>query len=300
MRLSGKKRYFSIEEQSQILSNLGFEIDFLNPIKNPLREDNNPNCKLLIQGNEIILKDFGSDIFGNCLNIYSKWKNITKAEALKELNELLVGKEISKIKKPPLTTREKPIVSIKYKSSNEPELYQYFYDYHITYPTLRKFNVFIGKVVVVTCKINETFRHTKEEPCFLYFSGNNTKMYRPNSKKKWRTTASFIHGIEQIEKKHDLIVITKSLKDVMVLYELGIPAISCGSENTILNIDYLKKELGCDNFILFYDNDKAGKKAVKKYDLPAIFIPTEESKDISDYMKTNGVEATKQLMGELL
>ena len=45
MQILGKKKFFSIVEQSQILSNLGFEIAFSSYIKNPLREDTKPNCR---------------------------------------------------------------------------------------------------------------------------------------------------------------------------------------------------------------------------------------------------------------
>lgn len=57
----------------------------------------------------------------------------------------------------------------------------------------------------------------------------------------------------------DWIVVTKSLKDVMVLYEYGITAIAPCSENEFLTqaqYDRLKKKY--KQIYLFYDNDKPG------------------------------------------
>lgn len=57
----------------------------------------------------------------------------------------------------------------------------------------------------------------------------------------------------------DLLVITKSLKDVMCLYEYGITAIAPCSENEFLtNTQYQKVKSKFKHIALLWDNDYAG------------------------------------------
>lgn len=57
----------------------------------------------------------------------------------------------------------------------------------------------------------------------------------------------------------DLLVITKSLKDVMCLYEYGITAIAPCSENEFLtDTQYQKVKSKFKHITLLWDNDYAG------------------------------------------
>lgn len=104
----------------------------------------------------------------------------------------------------------------------------------------------------------------------------------------------------------DDLVITKSLKDVMVLYEHGIPAIAPCSENLFVSdsqYDRLKKKY--KRIYLFYDNDEPGIKAMCKIkkqhtDLRVLFLPRHGSdKDISDYRKAHGNKNTIELINKV-
>lgn len=106
-------------------------------------------------------------------------------------------------------------------------------------------------------------------------------------------------------KTNDL-VITKSLKDVMVLYEYGITAIAPCSENVFVTetqYDRLKKKY--KNIYLFYDNDEPGIKAMCKIkkqfrDLKIMFLPRHGGdKDISDFRKRHGNKRTIELINKV-
>lgn len=99
------------------------------------------------------------------------------------------------------------------------------------------------------------------------------------------------------------LVITKSLKDCMLLYELGIPAIAPCSENLFVSqkqYDKLKSKF--KNIFLFYDNDQAGISNMNKIrkqfpDLIVTFIPRKlEAKDISDFYFKYGKKRTIELI----
>lgn len=103
------------------------------------------------------------------------------------------------------------------------------------------------------------------------------------------------------------LIITKSLKDVCVLYEHGIPSIAPNSENIfVTDAQYTKLKEKFKNIYVLYDNDEPGiagaEKIKEKYpDVKLIFIPKEsECKDISDYRKRWGKEKTNELINGYL
>ena len=105
----------------------------------------------------------------------------------------------------------------------------------------------------------------------------------------------------------DYLVITKSLKDVMVLYECGITAIAPCSENIFLTeTQYLRVKKKFKRIYLFFDNDLAGitaaNKIKKKFsDLKVLFLPRHGGdKDISDFYKAHGKKKTLDLIDKTL
>ena len=63
------------------------------------------------------------------------------------------------------------------------------------------------------------------------------KIYRPHSltrKDKWRNNCGTydLQGLAQLPDKGKLLIITKSLKDIMVLYEYGYTAVAPQSEHS--------------------------------------------------------------------
>lgn len=118
--------------------------------------------------------------------------------------------------------------------------------------------------------------------------------------------ASTLQGAVNLPKKGgDLLCITKSLKDTMLLYELGVPAIAPNSENIFLSeeqLDKLKSKFS--KIYVFFDNDLPGISAMAKIskqhpELKYLFIPRKYgAKDISDFYKKYGKDKTIQLINE--
>ena len=139
---------------------------------------------------------------------------------------------------------------------------------------------------------------------YSYKFNNNFKIYRPLGDKytKWRNnlTQDDIQGYQQLPKKGDILIITKSLKDVMCLYEMGIPAISPSSESTWISdttLEALKKRF--KRILVCFDRDNAGVKNLRKISLktglePILVHKKFKAKDISDAIKLNGFETIKQ------
>lgn len=100
----------------------------------------------------------------------------------------------------------------------------------------------------------------------------------------------------------ELLCITKSMKDCMLLYELGIPAIAPCSENIFLTerqYDTLRPKF--DKCIVLFDNDRAGVQNLRKVkkehpELICTCIPRHLSKDISDFYAHYGKKKTISLI----
>ena len=139
---------------------------------------------------------------------------------------------------------------------------------------------------------------------YAYKVYNNFKVYRPLGDKytKWRNnlTEYDVQGYEQLPKKGDVCIITKSLKDVMCLYEMGIPAISPSSESTWLPDTVLEDILKRFKRVLIcFDRDGPGMRNLRKISLKTglnglIMHKKFKAKDVSDAIKANGFDKVKE------
>lgn len=119
--------------------------------------------------------------------------------------------------------------------------------------------------------------------------------------------ADKIQGWDQLPKTGKVLVITKSMKDVMTLASIGIPAVAPNSETLFVSDALLEDLKGRFKFIfVVYDNDRAGKynmlKIRRKHpELEYFFIPNKyKAKDISDFHKKYGRSETIKSIKEYL
>jgi hypothetical protein len=139
--------------------------------------------------------------------------------------------------------------------------------------------------------------------CFAYREIDKYKIYQPHDLEfKFRNNYPnhFIEGFHQLKFKSDLLIITKSRKDVMCLYELGYEAVSAKSENTVIPIEYInhfKKRY--KRIVVLFDNDMKHKGDAYEFD--KIYVPIESGeKDVTDFRRRYGHESTVQMMKDIL
>lgn len=282
-------------------------------INSPLRSgDDDPSFAIFKSRNgDILFKDHGSGETGNSLKFVKLYKNITTRHELEQ--ELL---RIIKRMNPTSTIRQN---RVNYVSNSSVEIgivrqsftnvdIEYWKQFHISVETLKLFNVFSIKYFLCNSVVKGTYRINN--PMYAYKVYDKFKIYRPLDKnEKWRTnlTRNHIQGLEQLPKDHNkLLIITKSLKDVMCLYEMGFDSISPSSETTfipenILNV--LKSKY--NNIVILFDRDKTGmiksRDFSKQYGLDAIFVHKKfKSKDISDAIKNNKFDDVKDWLTKTL
>lgn len=295
---------------------LGKEIKVNKPISSPLRKDNHPSWSLYRNKKGILVyKDFATGESGNVINLVQLLFELKYHDALKKVwQDIIVKKQVSLRKatdKLELQTDNRNIIQIKRKNYTEKDIL-FWGQYKITKDTLKLYKV----SPISTFWINEVqyYTYTEKEPMYAYSIYDKFKIYRPYSKRleKWRNncTSYDIQGLEQLCEKGDLLIITKSLKDVMVLHELGYNAIAPQSEVSSIPkiiMDHLK--IRFKNIIILFDYDEGGiqgsNKLSEKYSIPHTFIPKHyldlyQIKDVSDFIKEFDTIKTLEMLKELL
>lgn len=177
----------------------------------------------------------------------------------------------------------------------------------ISASTLQKFKVFSIKTVFLNDKFYSS--STESSPIYGYYGGKNSakldlwRIYMP-TKVKYRFlsnwNATMLQGAKQLVNSGEFLVITKSLKDVMALYEFEIPAIAPVTENLFLTrAQYYKLSAKFNKLFLLYDRDLPGVKAAQKIrkmfpEVTILLMP--KTKDFTDYVKKYGVLKTINLI----
>lgn len=277
----------------------------------PFRKDKNPSFGIFYskRTKQLLFKDHGTGDCGNVIKFVSLYTGITN------YNDILLD-IVDKLK---ITSDTKLVSSKQYIASTETvigvvrqdfttEDINYWSQFNICIDTLKKFNVNSIKYYLCNGIVKGIYK--KENPMYAYKVYNNFKIYRPLADKytKWRNNLGQydIQGFKQLPKTDNLLIITKSLKDVMCLYEMGISAISPASESTFIPddvLDNLKKRF--KHILICFDRDTAGIKYLRKISLktglkPLLVHKKWNAKDISDAIKLNGFENIKNWLYETI
>jgi len=146
--------------------------------------------------------------------------------------------------------------------------------------------------------------YNAKEFTFAYRIFDKYKIYQPFAPKEFKfrhnLTDQHIEGLEQLEFKQDLLVIIKSLKDVMFLKSIGYESIAPRSENTLINPGVLRALEGrYKRIVTFFDND--GKHKASEYPYPRVEIPSWASyKDPTDVARYTGIGVATAIVNQLL
>lgn len=281
----------------------------------PLRsDDKNPSFAIFkgINGG-LFFKDHGSGEGGNAIKFVKLYKNInTKDELEREL--LRIVRKMNPNSGNAIRTYSYSVdsgptdIGIVRQPFTDVDK-RYWKQFHISIDTLRKFQVFSIKYFLCNRVVRGTYKETS--PMYAYKVDDKFKIYRPLASKytKWRTnlTNRNVQGLSELPVEGgNLLIITKSLKDVMCLYEMGFNAIAASSETTFIPDDILDSlRHKWKNVIMLYDRDKTGmlesRKYSKQYKLDALFVHKRfKAKDVSDAIKDNSYNEVKQWLTQTL
>ena len=285
-----------------------FKIGFI--YNSPFREDKNPSFGIFRsrKTGKLLFKDHGNGQCGDVIKFVELYTGLTNYnDILKRIVTDLSIKNNTKLKSTKEYEPTETVIGIVRQDWTDIDK-QYWSQFGITLDTLNKFNVSSIKYYLCNGIVKGIYK--EDNPMFAYKIYDHFKIYRPLADKytKWRNNLSEadIQGFQQLPEKGELLIITKSLKDVMCLYEMGIPAVSPSSESTFIPdkaLEVLKKRF--KRILICFDRDNSGIKNMRKISLKTglkCFLVHKKfkAKDISDAVKLNGFEVVKNWLKQYL
>jgi hypothetical protein len=270
-------------------------------IKSPLRKDNNPSFVLLGEENgTIVYYDFATGETGDCFDFAMEITGKSFKQILHSLSNRtnLPVKQIEQS-----SERRQDKSDFKFYNRRFNDLDKVFWEsYNITRETLNVFNVTPVSFYLVNS--SPIYPNTL---CYKFKVGSRYKVYQPKNRVKYlgNTNKNSIQGYTQIDQLSDCLYIVSSLKEVMVMYELGYSAIAFNSESTLPKEEIMNyfKEI-YDTIYVLYDWDESGRYfselVSKKYGFINITSDkVQKTKDLSDFSKKYGLfELNKKIKNE--
>lgn len=264
----------------------------------------------------LYLHDFATNDNLDCWNVVMRLYNCNFYTALDIIAKdfgLIDGEE-SKVEKiqiiPSIKESETSTIQVQIKEFTKEEL-DWWKQFGISFKTLKKYKIYSIKHVF----LNGNLRFSSSERCpiYGYYFGKDKnskelwKIYFPFNKDKGirfinNLPKKVLQGYHQLPKTGELLVITKSMKDVASMYEFGINAVSTPSESTFISDKQLEEfKSRFKHILVIYDHDKAGKLSLSKIrkqypELNYYVLPNNLEKDFTDTVKKIGTVKMKELI----
>lgn len=295
---------------------LGIPVVFNKLVRSPLRTDKKPTASFYIDfAGRLIFKDFnGSRFHGDCIEVVKKKTGLDYRGAINRIHEELIqGKEVTVIPEEERTKHEfkRKLLQVKRKDLTVEDL-KYWQQYGITSDTLNLYKVTGLQTLWLDGKI--VYSSNRFDPGYLFDFGDNVyKSYYPyRDNYRFITNASrfVLQGYNQLPKRDKLLVITKALKDVMTLKELGFNAVAPQAESVLIsNNQIIELKSRFKKIVSLMDFDYTGvvlmNKMKKLYNIPPFtltngrfYTPNYGAKDISDLVKAVGKEKTLAIIND--
>lgn len=284
-----------------------------------LRKDRHPSCRIYFSKNgRLIYEDFAQGERYNCFAFVQKLYNSSFREALKIIAKDfgLINESTKVVSKEIITEalslekehKASTLIQFEPEPWNEKNLF-FWRLYEITQQELERENIFPVKQLFINKK--EIFNFS-QEPRYAYpieYEGKHyVKIYSPYSKQmKWISSIpnNIPFGLNSLSYDTDLLLITKSKKDQLILSKIFKDVISLQneSENAFpisIQEELLSKYKQC---VIVFDADEVGVRTCKEYNkkgfgyfnTPRQDYEKYRIKDPSDYVKFYGIEALKEL-----
>jgi hypothetical protein len=297
---------------------MGEDIKDLGVFHSPLREDNIPSFALYFHkhnSNTLMFKDFATNDCGDFVVLVMKMFNLNYSNALLKiaydfkLGDFNVKADKQEITYTNIKQKKRVELGVKLRDWTTKDK-KFWTSFGITKSTLQKFNVYPISYVFY----NQTAVRTHEY-AYVYVEQKDDvvsyKIYQPyeSKTKKWINNANYsVHqGYRQLPESGELLIVTKSLKDVMSIHDcLGIPAIGLQSESVMIKptvMDEYKERFS--KVICLFDNDEAGIKLTQEFSkvfgIPYILVPDEYNvTDFSDLVQSQGKDKAVEIFKKLI
>lgn len=259
-----------------------------------------------VEALEIVNNDFDLNLQNKTDKIYLNKGNASKSLSKQQIDQLL------KLEKKVKEKQSQVLIQAVVRKWEEDDL-RYWDNFGISKETLDKYNVYPANKVFKNKYL--VYNYDKTNPCYIYYfpKSKHVKCYMPLSSDRSKRFFGNVNNLEDIQgyyqcdvkngiKENKLLILTKSMKDVMLLREFGFDAVAIHGENHTFEKDFIrhvKKYYG--KIISLYDRDKAGilgaKRLWKEHNIKPFFINKFwHCKDISDMYMTYGREIVEDFL----
>lgn len=306
------------------------DIKLKEPISSPFREDNIPsfaiyrNCEGKLLYNDFVLGGGNCFQFVKYLFGYNSWFEVYSRIGIDFWLDL--DFYCSDTLKKNDINNTKPKIGKKPKPSEDFELgisvrvledydIRYWKNHGISLQSLKKYNVFpIDYIIFKKKSREEIIKADKYAYAYIEKKDNKIsyKIYQPFSKYKWfgDVNISIWQGWSQLPSHSDILIITKSLKDVMAINEnCKLASVSLQSEKTKPKTSVMHElKRRFTTIYVLYDNDfdkstnygqVFARELYEEYDLINIRIPDKyKAKDYTDLIKKYGKKQATNILSE--
>lgn len=258
----------------------------------PFRKDTNPSFIITYYNKELLWRDFGiSPNPSDCVSFVATLYSINYFEAIKLIYNTIIN-SIENTRFPTLKRAYKEKVSIKpilKYSPLKPNEMSYWEAGELTPNEINFYKIYKGEVWYDDKRV--LFSHG-ENTAFVYLFDIQKKIWKAyNPLHKSGNLKFFSNNINNHIQNYDnlgitgsdILFITKSYKDCIVLNKCGYDAIAPHCETIVLapwDVDYLKTKYS--HIYVFYDNDETGiNKSIaftEMHKLKYINVPTSLNK----------------------
>lgn len=288
---------------------LGEPVHFSTMYLSPLRSDRNPTCNFKYVNSKLSFKDWSGHFQGDCFDlVQALHKDCSFHEACRIIAEdfylikdIVKGKSFKRKPKPFLLVDNKTAdIKVKWRGFEKHDI-EYWGQFGIDLPTLKRFNIAPVSHVWVNGEVRYVYKPGNAAYGY-WFDKDNIKVYFPFRKEyRFIGNSILLQGYDQLPKEGDVLFVTKSMKDVVLLHVLGYPSVAPQSEASILSEEQ-HKELSSrfKRIVTLYDFDLTGVRSANKmkklYGYEYIFLTNGRyktkdygAKDPSDLFKNRGV-----------
>lgn len=337
--LSAQTVLQAVQESTLWRYYLGYDYELKKDYISPLRpKESRPSFNLFIdKRNRVMFKDFGGvGLYGDIFEFLQVRDGLNYHEALTRINVdfrlrlgnpheqsyngykpigIRVQKQLDKFDED-FSIQTAPLMQGIRRAWIE-EDFKYWMQYGITEATLKAYNVHCIKRVMVNGVT--VYTQTPNNPCYGYYfpASKHIKFYFPFAVGKQPRFLGNANNYQDIQgyyqcnvkkdKKNQLLILTKSMKDCMCLRELGYEAMSIHGEGQFFYKDFIRHiKKYYPRIISLYDKDKTGMKGArylwKEHRISPFFIPKSftSAKDISDVYRLYGRERAEDLMKRIV
>lgn len=306
------------------------EIDTNGAIHSPLRNDAVPSFSFWKHGSgKLVWRDFATGQYGDCFDFLRHKFGLSFRQALiKVVRDFNLPLSYEKDVKVPVLTRsviqedrviampEKNKLSVRVQPFTNADK-EYWSKYGIPSTMLKEYNVHSIGMVFSGDRIISRYKASNPIYGYLFFKdGEYTwKIYKPlepSRQYKWmsNTNKSILQGWDQMPETGNLLIINKSLKDVMVMKLLGYNGVAMQSESQMIKpivMEELQRRFV--TVVILQDFDLAGVKNsnrhYKEYGIHPMFMQKwgqrgNGLKDISDYREKLGKSKATEKINELI